>query len=59
MEIGKTEIRRALKDKRIWIASFLVAWAAALQRQDSFKRKFEKKETVVDAGESDALNKIN
>ncbi|KAL4189034.1 hypothetical protein AMTRI_Chr08g163500 [Amborella trichopoda] len=36
-----------LKDKKFWFASFLVAWAAALQahmawlqKQDSFKAKF-------------------
>ncbi|PKA61880.1 hypothetical protein AXF42_Ash008712 [Apostasia shenzhenica] len=38
---------RLLKDKKFWIASFLVAWAAALQghmmwmqKQDAFKQKF-------------------
>ncbi|CAI0411410.1 unnamed protein product [Linum tenue] len=41
------EARQLLKDKRFWVASFLIAWAAALQghmmwlqRQDSFKQKF-------------------
>ncbi|KAG8079188.1 hypothetical protein GUJ93_ZPchr0007g4122 [Zizania palustris] len=38
---------KLLKEKRFWVASFLVAWAAALQghmmwmqRQDAFKHKF-------------------
>uniref|UniRef100_A0A0D9VAY1 SOSEKI DIX-like domain-containing protein n=1 Tax=Leersia perrieri TaxID=77586 RepID=A0A0D9VAY1_9ORYZ len=42
-----TAVSRVVKEKRFWIASFLVAWAAALQghmmwmqRQDSFKQKF-------------------
>ncbi|GMN57261.1 hypothetical protein TIFTF001_026371 [Ficus carica] len=41
------EVRDLLKDKKFWVASFLIAWAAALQghmmwmqRQDSFKQKF-------------------
>ncbi|KAF7820478.1 uncharacterized protein G2W53_025933 [Senna tora] len=41
------EVRNLLKDKKLWFASFLIAWAAALQghmmwlqRQDSFKQKF-------------------
>ncbi|CAN6565625.1 unnamed protein product [Malus baccata var. baccata] len=42
MEAGKL-----LNDKKFWVASFLIAWAAALQghmmwvqRQESFKQKF-------------------
>ncbi|KAK8953399.1 hypothetical protein KSP40_PGU013168 [Platanthera guangdongensis] len=38
---------RLLKEKKFWIASFLVVWAAALQghmmwmkKQDAFKQKF-------------------
>ncbi|KAG2730158.1 hypothetical protein I3843_01G274300 [Carya illinoinensis] len=41
------EVKNLLKDKKFWLASFLIAWAAALQghmmwlqRQDSFKQKF-------------------
>ncbi|XP_042512592.1 uncharacterized protein LOC122087505 [Macadamia integrifolia] len=41
------EARKLLKAKKFWLASFLIAWAAALQghmmwlqRQDSFKQKF-------------------
>ncbi|KAJ9160065.1 hypothetical protein P3X46_025502 [Hevea brasiliensis] len=41
------EANQLLKDKKFWFASFLIAWAAALQghmmwlqRQDSFKQKF-------------------
>ncbi|XP_021295922.1 uncharacterized protein LOC110425352 [Herrania umbratica] len=41
------DARALLKDKKFWFASFLIAWAAALQghmmwmqRQDSFKQKF-------------------
>ncbi|KAH6769225.1 hexose transporter [Perilla frutescens var. hirtella] len=47
METRKFEARQLLKDKRFWIASLLIAWAAGLQghmmwvqRQDSFKQKF-------------------
>ncbi|GFQ01970.1 hypothetical protein PHJA_002340900 [Phtheirospermum japonicum] len=47
METRKFEVRQLLKDKRLWFASFLITWAAALQghmmwiqRQDSFKHKF-------------------
>ncbi|KAL9402541.1 hypothetical protein Peur_006390 [Populus x canadensis] len=45
--INKLEAKKLLKDKKLWFASFLIAWAAALQghmmwlqRQDSFKQKF-------------------
>ncbi|PON49461.1 hexose transporter [Parasponia andersonii] len=41
------EVRDLLKQKKFWVSSFLIAWAAALQghmmwlqRQDSFKQKF-------------------
>ncbi|RDX76060.1 hypothetical protein CR513_43995, partial [Mucuna pruriens] len=41
------ELKNVVKDKKFWMASFLIAWAAALQghmmwlqRQDSFKHKF-------------------
>ncbi|XP_061372278.1 uncharacterized protein LOC133314766 [Gastrolobium bilobum] len=41
------ELKNVVKDKKFWVASFLIAWAAALQghmmwlqRQDSFKQKF-------------------
>ncbi|CAK9308780.1 unnamed protein product [Citrullus colocynthis] len=41
------EVKNLLKDKKFWFASFLIAWAAALQghmmylqKQDSFKQKF-------------------
>ncbi|EOY18252.1 hypothetical protein QUC31_006567 [Theobroma cacao] len=41
------DAKSLLKDKKFWFASFLIAWAAALQghmmwmqRQDSFRQKF-------------------
>ncbi|CAK8574310.1 unnamed protein product [Lathyrus sativus] len=41
------ELKKVIKDKKFWFASFLITWAAALQghmmwlqRQDSFKQKF-------------------
>ncbi|XP_050386888.1 uncharacterized protein LOC126803168 [Argentina anserina] len=41
------EARKLLKDKKFWVASLLIGWAAALQghmmwlqRQDAFKEKF-------------------
>ncbi|CAO2826155.1 unnamed protein product [Amaranthus hypochondriacus] len=41
------ELKNLLKDKKVWFASFLITWAAALQghmmwlqKQDSFKQKF-------------------
>ncbi|OAY68491.1 hypothetical protein ACMD2_08529 [Ananas comosus] len=41
------EASKLLKERRFWIASFLVVWAAALQghmmwmqKQDAFKQKF-------------------
>ncbi|KAL3521048.1 hypothetical protein ACH5RR_019197 [Cinchona calisaya] len=47
MESKKFEPKLLLKDKRFWIASALIVWAAALQghmmwlqKQDSFKQKF-------------------
>ncbi|XP_019263083.1 PREDICTED: uncharacterized protein LOC109240853 [Nicotiana attenuata] len=47
MESRKLVAKQFLKDKKFWVASFLVVWAAALQghmmwlqRQDSFKHKF-------------------
>ncbi|KAL9265813.1 Pescadillo-like protein [Drosera capensis] len=46
-ETMKMEARKLLNDKKFWFASFLIAWAAALQghmmwvqKQDSFKQKF-------------------
>ncbi|KAK7310421.1 hypothetical protein RJT34_07938 [Clitoria ternatea] len=43
----KMELKNVVRDKKFWIASFLIAWAGALQghmmwlqRQDSFKQKF-------------------
>ncbi|KAL4379580.1 hypothetical protein GQ457_02G022990 [Hibiscus cannabinus] len=45
--MAKFDAQTLIKDKRLWFASFLIAWAAALQghmmwmqRQDSFKQKF-------------------
>jgi hypothetical protein len=29
--INKLEAKKLLKDKKLWFASFLIAWAAALQ----------------------------
>ncbi|KAL7614081.1 uncharacterized protein LOC111912251 [Lactuca sativa] len=41
------DVKKLLNDKKFWLASFLIGWAAALQghmmwlqRQDSFKQKF-------------------
>ncbi|KAE7996828.1 hypothetical protein FH972_001517 [Carpinus fangiana] len=46
------EVKNLLKDKKFWFASFLIAWAAALQghmmwvqRQESFKQKFGNEST--------------
>ncbi|KAL8470485.1 hypothetical protein ACS0TY_033108 [Phlomoides rotata] len=43
----KFDARQLLKEKRVWVAAFIAAWAAALQghmmwlqRQESFKQKF-------------------
>ncbi|XP_050892544.1 uncharacterized protein LOC127098086, partial [Lathyrus oleraceus] len=43
----KMELKKVIKDKKFWFASFLITWAAALQghmmwlqRQDSFKQTF-------------------
>ncbi|OMO96955.1 hypothetical protein COLO4_14948 [Corchorus olitorius] len=45
--MAKFDANVLLKDKRFWIASFLIVWAAGLQghlmwmqRQDAFKQKF-------------------
>ncbi|XVF83604.1 hypothetical protein PTKIN_Ptkin16aG0502800 [Pterospermum kingtungense] len=45
--MAKFDAATLLKDKRFWFASFLIAWAAALQghmmwmqRQDAFRQKF-------------------
>ncbi|XP_058207056.1 uncharacterized protein LOC131320377 [Rhododendron vialii] len=47
MNANKFDAKKLLKDKKFLFASFLIAWAAALQghmmwlqRQDSFKEKF-------------------
>ncbi|XP_071705774.1 uncharacterized protein [Rutidosis leptorrhynchoides] len=47
MKTRDFDVKKLLNDKKFWIASFLVAWAAALQghmmwlqRQDTFKQKF-------------------
>ncbi|OIV91224.1 hypothetical protein TanjilG_30446 [Lupinus angustifolius] len=41
------KLKKVVEDKKFWVASFLITWAAALQghmmwlqRQDSFKHKF-------------------
>ncbi|XP_024004002.1 uncharacterized protein LOC112081483 [Eutrema salsugineum] len=41
------DAKTIVKDKRFWVASFLIAWAAGLQghmmwlqKQESFKQKF-------------------
>ncbi|KAK1409494.1 hypothetical protein QVD17_36020 [Tagetes erecta] len=46
-ECRNFDVKKLLNDKKFWFASFLIAWAAALQghmmwlqRQDSFKQKF-------------------
>ncbi|KAL1559427.1 hypothetical protein AAHA92_09772 [Salvia divinorum] len=46
-ETRKFEAPKLLKDRRFWLASFLIVWAAGLQghmmwlqSQDSFKHKF-------------------
>ncbi|CAL4959210.1 unnamed protein product [Urochloa decumbens] len=45
--MAAVDLSKLVKEKRFWVASFLVAWAAALQghvmwmqRQDAFKHKF-------------------
>ncbi|KAJ0046934.1 uncharacterized protein LOC116128854 [Pistacia vera] len=45
--MGNFDAKQLLKDKKFWFASFLIAWAAALQghimwlqKQDSFQEKF-------------------
>ncbi|XP_051228655.2 uncharacterized protein [Lolium perenne] len=50
------DLSKLVKERKFWVASFLVAWAAALQghmmwvqRQDAFKDKF---------GDPDAPNKV-
>ncbi|VFQ81236.1 unnamed protein product [Cuscuta campestris] len=47
MDTRKFQAKDLLKEKKFWIASLLIAWAAGLQghmmwlkRQDSFKQKF-------------------
>ncbi|OAY46039.1 hypothetical protein MANES_07G111800v8 [Manihot esculenta] len=54
------EAKQLLKDKKFWFASFIIAWAAALQghmmwlqRQDSFKQKFA---TLNNQGDDDSEN---
>ncbi|CAH8265311.1 unnamed protein product [Arabidopsis lyrata] len=41
------DVKTIVKDKRFWVASFLIVWAAGLQghmmwlqKQESFKQKF-------------------
>ncbi|PWZ08307.1 hypothetical protein Zm00014a_027816 [Zea mays] len=45
--MAAVDLSKLVKEKRFWVASFLVVWAAALQghmmwmqRQDTFKHKF-------------------
>ncbi|PAN15135.1 hypothetical protein PAHAL_5G001200 [Panicum hallii] len=45
--MAAVDLSKLVKEKRFWVASFLVAWAAALQghmmwmqRQETFKHKF-------------------
>ncbi|RCV29261.1 hypothetical protein SETIT_5G469700v2 [Setaria italica] len=45
--MAAVDLSKLVKEKRFWVASFLVGWAAALQghmmwmqRQDAFKHKF-------------------
>ncbi|WVZ67222.1 hypothetical protein U9M48_016331 [Paspalum notatum var. saurae] len=64
--MAAVDLSKLVKEKRFWVASFLVAWAAALQghmmwmqRQDAFKHKFgglEQDEAAVlaDGADGDA-----
>ncbi|KAI3793367.1 hypothetical protein L1987_35985 [Smallanthus sonchifolius] len=54
------DVKKLLNDRKFWFASFLIAWAAALQghmmwlqRQDSFKHKFG---TLYDQNTDDQQN---
>ncbi|KAF7040865.1 hypothetical protein CFC21_050733 [Triticum aestivum] len=54
--MAAVDLSKLVKEKRFWAASFLIAWAAALQghmmwlkRQDAFKDKF---------GDPEAPNKV-
>ncbi|KAK3028821.1 hypothetical protein RJ639_038648 [Escallonia herrerae] len=58
METKKFDPKKLLGDKKFWFASFLIAWAAALQghmmwiqRQDAFKQKFKTLEENSDQNE--------
>ncbi|KAF7040870.1 hypothetical protein CFC21_050737 [Triticum aestivum] len=62
--MAAVDLSKLLKEKRFWAASFLIAWAAALQghmmwvqRQDAFKHKFgdpEAPNKVTEQGQSPA-----
>ncbi|KAJ1287298.1 hypothetical protein BS78_03G420200 [Paspalum vaginatum] len=60
--MAAVDLSKLVKEKRFWVASFLVAWAAALQghmmwmqRQDAFKHKFGlEQEEAVAHGADDA-----
>jgi hypothetical protein len=43
--INKLEAKKLLKDKKLWFASFLIAWAAALQVNK--QRQSKKKQTII------------
>ncbi|KAF8642221.1 hypothetical protein HU200_067485 [Digitaria exilis] len=54
--MAAVDLSKLVKEKRFWVASFLVAWAAALQghmmwmqRQDAFKHKFGLDQEDADA----------
>ncbi|KAF5759317.1 hypothetical protein HanXRQr2_Chr16g0739771 [Helianthus annuus] len=49
------DVKKLLNDRKFWFASFLIAWVAALQRQDSFKRKFG----TLDDQDTDDRQRLN
>nr|XP_043634852.1 uncharacterized protein LOC122605951 [Erigeron canadensis] len=62
------DVKKLLKDKRFWFASFLIGWAAALQghmmwlqRQDTFKQKFGTldDQKVVDDQQQDSTHDLS
>ncbi|KAL6613712.1 hypothetical protein ACP70R_035982 [Stipagrostis hirtigluma subsp. patula] len=61
--MAAVDLSKLVKEKRFWVASFLVAWAAALQghmmwlqRQDAFKHKFKTDSSSDSRDSSDAPN---
>ncbi|XP_047323871.1 uncharacterized protein LOC124927498 [Impatiens glandulifera] len=63
MKTDNFNVKKLVRDKKFWFASFLIVWAAGLQghmmwmkKQDSFKEKFVDRTQVKDQPKDEFLS---